>query len=516
MTEVRNRTVGDVLLNYREWAKTDWFKIHKCVCNTNGKGRGDEEHEIWRLEDVDKNLGDLTTKTVLEPNGGREKRIIEKELRLYKWKVEKLLGMKIKPEVRRRNTEHKDSEMEKRIMKMKCKWRDWVIIERDKNNGAMVVACPMWYRRKLMDTFDWTKWRANYQRVQLTEDQILKKWKKDNRKREKKMTWSDKGSLPYCYGIPKEKDIEKMRPIISYTHHPLRRQFNKVGRVLLFMLKKSKIESLTLWRIDDVEKELMKLNEIIKDWRKVEEIDLKMEVFDIKEMYTNLPHREIVEAVHWIIDIFQEQYGDLVTIMGNRSKDIKTGKGKYGRLVSGDEVLDTVCMDLDNAVFKCGTILAIQTIGIPMGSPMSPALAIITCARAESKMFDMLRGNAKFHAIRYIDDIWVCTLKRKDERFGNTQEILKYYDRYLKVEKEREGNQVRYLDRTISWDGKELRSIAYNKNSESLIVEGIRKFRNILPDFSYNKQKVKKAIIIGRFFRIQIGTMKPQDVFWQG
>ena len=102
------------------------------------------------------------------------------------------------------------------------------------------------------------------------------------------MTWNTKGDLPYCYSMPKEKDINKMRPIVSYANHPLKRQFNKIGKVLLFMLKESKIESLTLWKIDDVE-ELKKVNEIVKEWKKKEEIGrlfrIQIETMEPQEIF---------------------------------------------------------------------------------------------------------------------------------------------------------------------------------------------------------------------------------------
>ena len=69
--------------------------------------------------------------------------------------------------------------------------------------------------------------------------------------------------------------------------------------------------------------------------------------------------------------------------------------------------------------------------------------------------------------------------RRKEEN------ILKYYDRYLKIEKER--TQVRFLDGTIIWDGESLRTVAYNKNEESMKETGLRRFKNILPATRYKK-----------------------------
>ena len=282
------------------------------------------------------------------------------------------------------------------------------------------------------------------------------------------------------------------------------------------MLKECGVDSLTLWKIDEVGERLNKINSMIKNWKKEEELCLNMSVYDVKEMYTSLPHKEILGAIEWLTEKFKKKFGEFVTVLGKRAKDIKIGRKNKGDIIGIQEVVETVKMDLENSVFRCGNIMAIQTIGIPMGSPLSPALAITTCAKAESRMMKELEGTIKFQAMRYIDDIWICTFRRTEEEEPKTKEILKFYDRHLKVEIEREGDKVRFLDRMIVWNGMELRSIAFNKNEESMRNEGKRKFQNILPANSYGRKEIKKAIIVGRLFRIQIGTTRLTDCFWQG
>ena len=520
IVETRNKTVGSVLLNYREWAKKDWFKIHTCTCDAKKNGRSDTEHEIWKLEEKEKDVGELTTKTVLEPNGIRERSVRNKEMRRLEWLVEKLTGTKTLSKIRirteKKGKERESANWEEKLREIKERWRNWVILERDKNNGAMALACPLWYRQKMIETFDWTKWRANYQRVKILEKQILKRWEKENQKRKRKFTWKKDCGIPYCYGLPKEKDVKKLRPIVSYSKHPMKRQLHYIGRVILFLLKQCKVESLTLWKIDDIDKEIDRINKIIKDWIANEDLVLNMEVFDVKEMYTNLPHKEVMEAINWVTELFEEKCRDCVTVIGNRPKDIYVGKKKGGRKINMEEIRETVKMDLENAVFKCGEIIVIQTIGIPMGSPMSPALAIVTCAKAEQQMWNTLNGSIRFQAMRYMDDIWVCTLNRKNERKEDTKKLLGFYDKHLKIEKEREGKIVWFLDREIIWNGETLRTISFNKNLESMKEYGIRKFKNILPMESFGGRKTKKAIIVGRLFRIQIGTTMAIERFWQG
>ena len=51
---------------------------------------------------------------------------------------------------------------------------------------------------------------------------------------------------------------------------------------------------------------------------------------------------------------------------------------------------------------------------------------------------------------------------------------------------------------------------------DSMIETGIRKFKNILPRESYGRREIKKAIIVGRMFRIHSSTSEECDIFWQG
>ena len=50
-----------------------------------------------------------------------------------------------------------------------------------------------------------------------------------------------------------------------------------------------------------------------------------------------------------------------------------------------DELLDIVKFDLNNAYFRIGDTILQQRVGIPMGSPLSPALAQIVCAWYETQ-----------------------------------------------------------------------------------------------------------------------------------
>ena len=118
--------------------------------------------------------------------------------------------------------------------------------------------------------------------------------------------------------------------------------------------------------------------------------------------------------------------------------------------------------------------------------------------------------------MRYMDDMWLMTLKEKTEKWIETKKLLQGYDRHLKIEKEREGDKIQFLDREIIWDGKKLKEQSYNKNFKELLNTGSRKFQNLLHYESYGDYKTKKGIIVSRFLRIHKSTTEKRDVFWKG
>ena len=129
----------------------NWFKIHKCTCLDNTKEKKEDEHEIWKLEDLDERIHQLTTKTVIEPNGRREMRIFKQEM--IKW-MTTLNHITDKKSLKIKKVKYLQSEIEDMIHMIQKKWDGWVFLDRDKNIGSFAIACPMWYRHQLIKTFD--------------------------------------------------------------------------------------------------------------------------------------------------------------------------------------------------------------------------------------------------------------------------------------------------------------------------------------------------------------------------
>ena len=59
------------------------------------------------------------------------------------------------------------------------------------------------------------------------------------------------GGLPYAYDVYKNKDVTRLRTIVSCDDHPLRNVFHNAQRALLFMVKVMKVEHFTLHTTQD-------------------------------------------------------------------------------------------------------------------------------------------------------------------------------------------------------------------------------------------------------------------------
>ena len=98
----------------------------------------------------------------------------------------------------------------------------------------------------------------------ITHLELLDKWKSFYKDKGLKSVapYETHGDIPYSYVLPKFKDIERMRPIVSYKKHPLRKVFNIAARALTFLLKScTDIQHLTLWETNHLLPQIEKMTD---------------------------------------------------------------------------------------------------------------------------------------------------------------------------------------------------------------------------------------------------------------
>ena len=130
-----------------------------------------------------------------------------------------------------------------------------------------------------------------------------------------------KPRIPTAYILMKNKDIEKHRPITSYFKHPCKTILRAANSALMFIMNilREKHRSHFTFNIGKPENLKRLIQEI--NLRKIH-LDkiykkgntLRIFLGDIKQMYTELEHSEIREALLWLILKFKKQFGKHMTL----------------------------------------------------------------------------------------------------------------------------------------------------------------------------------------------------------
>ena len=76
--------------------------------------------------------------------------------------------------------------------------------------------------------------------------------------RKKKKYLARTGDVPYSYVLPKNEDINRCRPLVSYFRHPHKRLFNVCSKAIMGLLKVLDNKHCVLWKTGDLLNELKK------------------------------------------------------------------------------------------------------------------------------------------------------------------------------------------------------------------------------------------------------------------
>ena len=310
---------------------------------------------------------------------------------------------------------------------------DAVVGFQDKNAGQCTIECPViqWHRDRRM-FFDNP---TNFEHVALstTEYRQLMKQHHTEHDWDRIAPFPSKSNthIPYAYAFQKFKDANKDRPIMSYFKHCCKKIYRLGSRGLSYILKHSKLESFTLWNVQDLSEATFKIYDEIGDTFGPSTRN-RPYCADVKEMYTRLPHAELKNSIEFAITHCAEN-----TKRGRRRcltfERLKNGTINFGRsdphlksqlvTLTFDEIRTICFIDIETAYFTALGTLLLQILGVPMGSPGSTAYAICLCMYSEHKFHSSMRDYLRlvglqhvdriFRFIRYVDDVfgiivWDC------------------------------------------------------------------------------------------------------------
>ncbi|GBG72473.1 hypothetical protein CBR_g12048 [Chara braunii] len=216
-----------------------------------------------------------------------------------------------------------------KIKELKVRLDGLLLTPLDRNPEETLVLCPKIYFDALMELFVCS---PGYIVERATKEEV-----KDRMRVEAKekgiltfARWEKKGSFGEAYVMPKHKDLTRFRPICPMFMEPTVRTCKTVVKALnhmLFTLPSS--WHFNLRSVSDLVPRLEGLNKKIG-----KRIDGSMPPismpYDIKDMFSKLPHIDIIEAVEWIFDYHNSKGRDFIRVNTR-------GKGSSFGRTTGDD-----------------------------------------------------------------------------------------------------------------------------------------------------------------------------------
>lgn len=421
-----------------------------------------------------------------------------------------------------------------KLRKLKEKYKHMIFSPLDKNNGCMHMCCPVSYTNAMKIMFK--RDEEHYENINTSAEDINKKYRHFyetttevlNKVPDEKFD----GNIPYAYVLFKNKDIKKKRPIVSYATHPLKKTLNITCRALNHMIQTITPDHAMHCNMETC----VELKDRIKDFetRKKNEYGKNTRfafiMGDVKNMYTELRHSTIKKAVDWIVTEFTKQTRRTEFTVKKRGKrGVTNGRATNtftSTTITIQQIKKIVDFDLKHAIFAVGDPelaknIYRQIIGVPMGSPLSPALAKITCMYFENIMLQKQKHEeiSSIEGLRFMDDLLALgtfDCKSRDSRRmikKQMEELTTCYDERMSLEIEAESGigernepkETQYLQSNLIFKKNTIEMYENNKNALTIETEGKQKLLRFphINSFAPTKQKIaicyQGAIAIERY-----------------
>jgi hypothetical protein len=351
----------------------------------------------------------------------------------------------------------------------------------------------------------------HYDRIHRSAEDILddmqnfykkKKWKRFG-------PFSAKSDLGYAYVLPKNKDpIGKDRPIIPATKHPLRKTLCLVSRIWLYIFKRVKGPHFNITATHDLKVFVESLNlRNACDWHLIS--------FDVKNMFTELDHLDILTSLEWMLSLARKQLkSNIFSIFKSGSKEVFMGHSSSKKQLAVfrlKDILQFAKFELENTFFRVGTTIILkQKKGISMGGYQSPPMAMIVAAAAEHKWMSSLGADQKYiRGARYVDDgVVFFDLNRLKQPLDVYVEALKndVYPPSLELEITGQGLHTQILEAEVHIQPSCVTLRHFNKNATSVLLGDGQKIRKFIPWSSAHSKSLFRNVILGLLHRMSFNT----------
>ena len=369
-----------------------------------------------------------------------------------------------------------------------------VVTAVDKCAQGLLLQCPLLYEEKYKTTFceelDPVHFSKEFDEV----DECLECMKSeyDGAVWKKLGRWDHKGTIACHYILPKYKDIVatceevqakkgtccRVRPILPYTTHPLRKPFKRGGAALGFIVDNLPDDQFAVKKTSEVRNKLHEWNSAAQ-CRYGDDFEWIVWVGDISNMYDELDPSAAVAAV-------KKAIGQIHVWAGRRKVTHVNvplrGKGevRWGR--SSDEsrvdvelnaLLAMVEYDCYHTYYCSGGGVNRRKFGVPMGGLMSPFLAILTCSiMAEFDAMSCFPADMIGGCMRYMDDVLGVMAVSNDYEKARARwwfhKVQQCYPPPLKLCVEPEDRETRFLELVVITDGPNISCRLFNKCNAAL------------------------------------------------
>ncbi|GBG79637.1 hypothetical protein CBR_g29786 [Chara braunii] len=408
---------------------------------------------------------------------------------------------------------------EEEALELARKLKHLVAVPVDRNPGDIVVMCPTTYHHGLQLMFPLN---AAYEEVKcMKEKELLAHIRRGYKQRQldKIGAWNPAAKIGQAYALPKNKDLNRWRPIAPACADGAGTASRRLVKALNFLLEKA--PGVRHFNLKATSLLIGNLGAASGRGKGKDEEGFPMAAsYDIKEMFTSLPHPTIIQAVDWLLCQWEEK--DVTRVrLSRRGSVIVLNKKSLGPGyvdLKFAMIRQLVTSELENTyVMSKGKILK-QVIGIPMGRNSSPPLACTLCVRYEAEFLGSLGNDQKLvHGVRLEDDVTLvvkCYLSEPSSIARGRQIQRRFAEAY--------GEQlllVRTDDGSNSWDflGTRITAIPCpirflvrpkNKNHDC-VGSGELLFCSFQDYNSYSEKKVKAGAITAAFHRIQRHASEP-------
>ena len=273
----------------------------------------------------------------------------------------------------------------------------------------------------------------------------------------------------------------------------MRQILKKVGRAWHFATTHLEGEHFKIPQMHNVPEMLQSMIDHVKQQGEVE-----LHTYDIEGCFPNMPKEAINLALNEVVNQHKEKQHLGVWVPNNTQR--KCGwkeEHKKGQMIPWDIMIYLMEFSLNNTFIKMpdGRIFK-QTIGIPMGDPLSPGMTIGTCAWMEQQWKMELPEHQKknFEAIRYMDDILLSISKNKEWDYDHFLKDFQKSNCYWKPLKLEEGKPNVFLETSFTYNHVE--GLSYRIKNDNEKETNIWRYHHYNSSFDYrNKRRILLATL---------------------